>query len=68
MKIGIVSRTDRQDALELIKSIVTYLDESNVSMEMEKKITDILTEYKQYSTNINDMTSDIVRLKESNFW
>jgi NAD+ kinase len=60
MKIGIVSRTDRQDALELIKSIVTYLDESNVSMEMEKKITDILTEYKQYSTNINDMTSDIV--------
>ena len=60
MKIGIVSRTDRDDALELIESIVKYLEESKVCIEIEKRVTDVLTKYSQYSTNIKDMTSDIV--------
>ncbi|RAP53148.1 MAG: NAD(+) kinase [Methanosphaera sp. rholeuAM130] len=60
MKIGIVSRTDRQDALELIQSIVTYLEECHVSIEIEKRVTDVLTIYNEYSTNLKDMTSDIV--------
>lgn len=60
MKIGIVSRTDRDDALELIESIVTYLEESKVCIEIEKRVTDVLTKYHKYSTNIKDMTADIV--------
>ena len=60
MKIGIVSRTDRDDALELIESIVKYLEESKVCIEIEKRVTDVLTKYSKYSTNIKDMTSDIV--------
>lgn len=60
MKIGIVSRTDRDDALELIKTIVKYLEENNVTLEIEKRVTDVLTEYKHYSTNIEEITSDIV--------
>ena len=60
MKIGIVSRTDRQDALELIKSIVNYLEESNVDIEIEKRVTDVLSEYESYSSDIEDMDCDIV--------
>ena len=36
MKIGIVSRTDREDALELIESLVKYLEENKVCIEIEK--------------------------------
>ncbi|AWX33192.1 NAD(+) kinase [Methanosphaera sp. BMS] len=60
MKIGIVSRTDREDALELIESLVNYLEENKVCIEIEKRVTDVLTEYSKYSTNIKDMDSDIV--------
>ncbi len=60
MKIGIVSRTDRDDALELIESIVKYLEESKVCIEIEKRVTDVLTKYSEYSANIKDMDSDIV--------
>ena len=60
MKIGIVSRTDREDALELIESLVKYLEENKVCIEIEKRVTDVLTEYSKYSTNIKDMDSDIV--------
>ena len=60
MKIGIVSRTDREDALELIESLVKYLEENKVCIEIEKRVTDVLKEYSKYSTNIKDMDSDIV--------
>ncbi len=60
MKIGIVSRTDREDALELIESLVKYLEENKVCIEIEKRVTDVLTEYSKYSTNIKDMDSNIV--------
>ena len=60
MKIGIVSRTDRDDALELIESIIKYLEESKVCIEIEKRVTDVLTKYSEYSANIKDMDSDIV--------
>ena len=60
MKIGIVSRTDREDAFELIESLVKYLEENKVCIEIEKRVTDVLKEYSKYSTNIKDMDSDIV--------
>lgn len=60
MKIGIVSRTDKVEALDLVKSIVHYLDENNVPVEIERRVTDELVEFVDYCVDIEDMTSDIV--------
>lgn len=60
MKIGIVSRTDKTDVFDLIKSIVNYLEDNNIELEIESKITKELSEYDKYAIKIEDMTSDIV--------
>ena len=60
MKIGIVSRTDRQDALELVTHVVDYLIENKVELEIDKTIIEKLPEYEKYSKDIQDMTADIV--------
>ncbi|WP_323736490.1 NAD(+) kinase [Methanosphaera sp. ISO3-F5] len=60
MKIGIVSRTDKIEALELNKSIINYLLENKVNVEVDSNIADKLPDYEEYRTSINDMTSDFV--------
>ncbi|MBR0472885.1 MAG: NAD(+) kinase [Methanosphaera sp.] len=60
MKIGIVSRTDKIEALELNNSIINYLLENKVNVEVDSNIADKLEDYEEYRTSINDMTSDFV--------
>lgn len=60
MKIGIVSRTDRDDALELIDSIVNYLLENKIILEIDSDIVDKLPEYGKFCVPIDKMTSDVV--------
>lgn len=60
LKIGIVSRTDKIEALELNNSIINYLLENKVNVEVDSNIADKLEDYEEYRTSINDMTSDFV--------
>ena len=60
MKIGIFSRTDRKDALELDKNIIQYLLENKVDVEVDTDIADYLVEYKKFNTPIENMSSDFV--------
>lgn len=60
MKIGIVSRTDREDALELNRNIIEYLIESKVKIEVDLDVAEKLVEYKKFKTPIENMTSDFV--------
>lgn len=60
MKIGIVSRTDKKEALDLNKSIINYLLENNVNVEIDSNIAVKLPEYEEFKTPITSMTSDFV--------
>jgi len=60
LKIGIISRTDKQEALNLNKSIINYLLENKVEVEVDTDIAKKLPEYEEFETSINDMTSDFV--------
>lgn len=60
MKIGIVSRTDREEALELNKSIVNYLLENKVVIEVDSNIAEKIPEFEEFKTPIEDMSSDFV--------
>ena len=60
MKIGIVSRTDREDALELNRSIIKYLLENKVEVEIDTSLAEKLSEYEEYTCDITQMTSDFV--------
>ncbi|RAP51822.1 MAG: NAD(+) kinase [Methanosphaera sp. rholeuAM270] len=60
MKIGIVSRTDKVEALELNRSIVNYLLENKVQIEVDSNIADKLPEFREFMTPIDCMTSDFV--------
>ncbi|WP_455645217.1 NAD(+) kinase [Methanosphaera sp.] len=60
MKIGIVSRTDREEAVELDRSIVKYLLENNIDLEIDSMLVKELKEFSEYEVSIDNMTSDIV--------
>lgn len=60
MQIGIVSRTDREDAIELDCSIIKYLIENGINLEIDSSLIEKLPEYKQYEVPIEEMSSDIV--------
>lgn len=60
MKIGIVSRTDRENAIELDRSIINYLLENKVEVEVDSELVKKLPDFSNYNTSIKDMTSDIV--------
>ena len=60
LKIGIVSRTDKEEALELDRSIINYLLENKVEIEIDTNVAEKLPEFKKWITPIDDMTSDFV--------
>lgn len=60
MKIGIVSRCDKQDALELDASIINYLLDNRVDIEIDTNIAKNLPEYEMYHCPVEDMSSDFV--------
>ncbi len=60
MKIGIVSRCDKQDALELDASIINYLLDNRVDIEIDTNIAKNLPEYEKYHCPVEDMSSDFV--------
>ncbi|HIH35804.1 MAG TPA: NAD(+) kinase [Methanosphaera sp.] len=60
MKIGIVSRTDKEDALELDRNIINYLLENKVEVEITTDVADKLPEFKEFATPISEMNSDFV--------
>ncbi|OED30612.1 NAD(+) kinase [Methanosphaera sp. WGK6] len=60
MKIGIVSRTDKKEAVELDRSIVKYLLENNIEIEIDSMLVKELNEFSEYEVSIDNMTSDIV--------
>lgn len=60
MKIGIVSRTDKEEAIELDRNIVKYLLANHVEIELDTSLAKELEEYSDLETPIEDMTSDIV--------
>lgn len=60
MKIGIVSRTDKENALELDQNIIKYLIENKVEVEIANDVADHLSEFKEFSTPITEMNSDFV--------
>ena len=73
MKIGIVSRTDRQDALELVTHVVDYLIENKVELEIDKTIIEKLPEYESYDYNsvncpvAEKLQRQIIQLKTNYF-
>jgi len=60
LKIGIVSRTDKEDALELDRNIINYLLENKVEVEITTDVADKLPEFKEFATPISEMNSDFV--------
>lgn len=60
MKIGIVSRTDKEDAIELDCSIIKYLLENDVEIEVDSSLVEKLPEFSMYDVALDDMSSDIV--------
>lgn len=60
MRIGIVSRIDRLEAIELDKNIIKYLLDNNIEIEVDTSLASELPEFKQYEVPLDDMTSDIV--------
>ncbi len=60
MKIGIVSRTDKEDALELDRNIINYLIENKVEVEVSTDVAESLVEFEELATPITDMNSDFV--------
>lgn len=60
MIIGIVSRTDREDALDLDRSIIKFLLENKVNIELDTNVAEKLPEFKEYTKDIHEMTSDFV--------
>lgn len=60
MKIGIVSRTDKEDALELDRNIINYLIENKVEVEIATDVAENLLEFKEFATPITEMNSDFV--------
>ncbi len=59
MKIGIVSRTDREDAVELDKNIIKYLLESDVELEIDSSLIKELPEFSEYEVPLEEMSCDI---------
>jgi NAD+ kinase len=59
MKIGIISRSDKEDAIELTKSITKYLLQNNVEVELEKNVGDKIPEYSDLVRTIENLSSDI---------
>lgn len=60
MKIGIVSRTDKEDALELDRNIIKYLLENKVEVEIATDVAENLVEFEEFATPITKMNSDFV--------
>lgn len=60
MKIGIVSRTDKEDAIELDCSIINYLLENDVEIEVDTSLAEKLPQFSEYDVPLDDMSSDIV--------
>lgn len=60
MKIGIFSRTDRSDALELVESIANYLLDNRIVIEVDCDIVERLPYLNEYMVPIEEMTCDIL--------
>ena len=60
MKIGIVSRTDKEEALELDRNIINYLIENKVEVEIATDVAENILEFKEFATPITEMNSDFV--------
>lgn len=60
MKIGLVSRTDRSDALELVESIVSYLLDNKIIIEVDSDIVRKVEGLDDFEVPIEDMTCDVV--------
>ena len=57
MQIGIVSRTDREDAIELDCSIIKYLIENGINLEIDSSLIEKLPTYQSIvSSYINIIT------------
>ncbi|MCD7781280.1 MAG: NAD(+) kinase [Methanosphaera sp.] len=59
MKLGLVSRTDNTDAVDLDKTIIDYLLENKTEIEVDSNIIEKLPEYEEYHVDIEDMSCDI---------
>ncbi len=60
MKIGLVSRTDKDEAITLDKTIIKYLLENDIELEIDTDIIKKLPDYSEFEVAIDDMSSDIV--------
>ncbi len=60
MKMGIVSRTDIDEAIELDEIIIKYLLENSIELEIDSKIINKLPAYAEFEVPIEDMVNDIV--------
>ena len=60
MRIGIISRTDKEEAIELDDTIIKYLFENNIEVELDSQLTKKLPQYSENSVDITKMNADIV--------
>lgn len=60
MRIGIISRTDKEEAIELDDTIIKYLFENNIEVELGSQLTKKLPQYSENSVDITKMNADIV--------
>ena len=55
MRIGIISRTDKEEAIELDDTIIKYLFENNIEVELDSQLTKKLPQYSENSVDITKM-------------
>lgn len=60
MKIGVVSRLDMEESIQLTEKIVDYLMEKNVETVLDKSVAEHLDKYHNIATPLEEMDTDII--------
>ncbi len=60
MKIGVVSRLDMEESIQLTGKIVDYLMEKNVETLLDKSVAEHLDKYHDIESTLEDMDVDII--------
>lgn len=60
MRIGVVSRLDMEESIQLTEEIVEFLLEKEIKILLDKSVTEHLNKYQDMATPLEDMDADII--------
>lgn len=60
MIIGVVSRLDMEESIQLTEEIVEFLLEKEIKILLDKSVTEHLNKYQDMATPLEDMDADII--------